>query len=95
MLGIVSVGYFIRTLRDEYDCPAVLRAIEYIALPIYIVVTVLAVAPEIARALIPDLAPIQVEGIILAILVFLGVQAAWILMIEPPRTTIEVNPEVS
>jgi hypothetical protein len=81
LLGITGVGWFVRTLREEYDAPTVLRIIEYVALPIYVVVTVL--------ALFPDLAPIQVEGLILAILVFLGVQAAWILMIEPPREQTE------
>jgi hypothetical protein len=89
LLGIGGVGWFIRTLREEYDAPTVLRIIEYTALPIYVVVTVLALFPELARTLVPDLAPIQVEGFILAILVFLGVQAAWILTIEPPRATAE------
>ena len=89
LLGIAGVGWFIRTLREEYDAPTVLRIIEYVALPIYVVVTVLSLFPEIARTLVPDLAPIQVEGFILAVLVFLGVQAAWILTIEPPREPAE------
>lgn len=87
LLGVAGVGWFIRTLREEYDAPTLLRVIEHVALPVYVVITALALFPDVARVLVPDLQPIQVEGLIVAILVFMGVQAAWILTIEPPRTT--------
>lgn len=91
VMGMVGVGWFIRTLREEYDCPRLLKVIEWAALPVYAVITVIAVAPEIARAVVPALTPLQVEGVILAILIFFGVQAAWVLTIEPPRTPSAVS----
>ena len=61
--------------------------IEWIAIPTYAVIAVVAVIPEAVQAIGIGLSPLQVEGIILAILLFFGVQAAWILMVEPPRDT--------
>jgi hypothetical protein len=85
LIGIVAAGYVVRTLREEYDAPRTVRIIEWIAIPIYATVAVIAVAPELAGNLGLGLTPLQVEGLILAILLFFGVQAAWVLMVEPPR----------
>ena len=87
LLGLLAAGYVARTLSDENDCPRLVRAIEWVAIPIYAVIAVVAVFPEMVKQIGLGLTPLQVEGIILAILLFFGVQAAWILMVEPPRET--------
>jgi hypothetical protein len=86
-LGVVGAILVLRTLREAYDAPRLARLIEWIAIPIYGVVAIVALAPDVVRAMTSELTPIQVEGIILAILIFLGVQVAWILMVEPARPT--------
>ena len=87
LLGLLGAGYVARTLTDEYDCPPLVRLIEWIAIPIYALIAIVAVLPEAVQMVGIGLTPLQVEGIILAILLFFGVQAAWILMVEPPRET--------
>jgi hypothetical protein len=83
-IGLVAAVFFAQTLRLEHDCPRIVRVVEWIVVPVYAVVTVIAIAPEAVRSLGFELTPLQIEGIILAILLFLGVQAAWVLLIEPP-----------
>ncbi len=83
-IGLVGAVYFARTLRQEHDCPRIVRVVEWVVIPIYAVVTAIALAPEFVRSLGLELTPLQIEGIILAVLLFLGVQAAWVLLIEPP-----------
>ena len=85
LLGIAGAGYVVATLNDERDCPRLVRVIEWVAIPIYALVAVVAVFPEGVQRVGVDLTPLQVEGISLAILLFFGVQAAWVLMVEPPR----------
>ncbi len=85
VLGMIGAGYVVRELTDERDCPRLVRVIEWIAIPIYALIAIVAVFPEGVQRIGVDLSPLQVEGISLAILLFFGVQAAWILMVEPPR----------
>jgi hypothetical protein len=47
-------------------------------MPVYAVVTVVALAPDVVAGLGLGLAPLQVEGIALVILVLLGTQSAWL-----------------
>jgi hypothetical protein len=53
----------------------------FVAAPLYALVTLFAIAPGIARDLL-GLQPLQVEGILLSLLVFLGVNLAWSLFWE-------------
>jgi hypothetical protein len=85
LLGLVGAVYVVRTLTDEHDCPRLVRLIEWVAIPVYALIAVVAVIPERVQGLGIGLTPLQVEGISLAILLFFGVQAAWVLLVEPPR----------
>ena len=86
LIGLIGAIYYVRTLRDAHDCPRIVRIVEWVVIPIYAVIAAVALFPEFVRNLGWNLTPLQVEGIILSILLFLGVQAAWILMIEPPAS---------
>ncbi len=46
LLGLLAAGYVARTLSDEHDCPPTRSAIEWIAIPIYALIAVVAVVPE-------------------------------------------------
>jgi hypothetical protein len=56
-----------------------------VVLPIYIAIVVLALVPTLPADLGLALSAIQVEAILVSLVLFLGVQAAWILLVEPPR----------
>jgi len=86
LLGVVGAIAILRTLREEYDCPRIARLIEWIAIPVYAIVALIALVPELIAGAV-GLRALQLEGIALAVLIFLGVQMAWILMVEPPRET--------
>ncbi len=85
ILGLIGAGYVARALAEEYDAPPFVRLIEWVAAPVYLVIALVAVAPEMIGSLGIPLSPLQVEGIMLSLILFFGVQAAWILTVEPPR----------
>ena len=75
---IVAVGP-----RLDADCPRIVRWLQWVVLPIYLAITALAIAPGIVQALGLGLTPLQTEAIVLALLLFFGVQSAWFLLVEP------------
>jgi hypothetical protein len=55
---------------------------SWIALPFYALLTIFALAPNLARENLA-LEPLQVEGFVLIAIMFLGVVFAWLLFTEP------------
>jgi hypothetical protein len=88
ILGVIGAITILRTVREEYDAPRAARIIEWIAIPIYALVTIVALVPELLTNFESELKPLQIEGLILTILIILGVQLAWILMVEPTRESL-------
>ena len=60
---------------------ALVQRLEWVVAPLYLVLTLVAIAPEIARSI--GLAPLQVEGYVLTTIVLLGILFAWALFTEP------------
>ena len=60
----------------------VLARWSWVAIPLYAVLTIVAIAPDIARNGL-GLEPLQVEGLVLVAIMFLGVMFAWFLFTEP------------
>jgi hypothetical protein len=87
-IGVVGVLLLERAIREDHDRPRLAMAIGWCILPLYVVITILALLPTIPASLGMSLSAIQVEAIIVSLLLFLGVQAAWILMVEPQRPTL-------
>jgi uncharacterized membrane protein len=86
LAGIAGVVLFRRAVVEDLGTPRLVVVVEWVVLPIYIVITILALAPTIPASLGMTLKPIQVEAILVSLLIFFGAQAAWILMVEPTRT---------
>jgi hypothetical protein len=84
-IGIAGVALIARTLREDSDCPRIVRWLQWVVLPVYVAVTLLAIAPGIVEALGIGLTPLQTEALALSLLLFFGVQSAWFLLIEPTR----------
>lgn len=85
--GFVAVLIGSRGISDAQGAIASLRAREWLALPLYGLITIIAIAPELARNVV-GLAPLQVEGYLLTLLVLLGILFAWALFTDP-RGTVE------
>jgi hypothetical protein len=84
--GVASIALITQILREEHDTPRLVRLFQWIVLPLYVLVAVLAVAPEVVPAAGIPLTVLQVESVILTIILFFGVQSAWVLMTEPQLT---------
>ena len=84
-IGVAGVALIAQTLRQDADCPKIVRWLQWVVLPIYIAITALAVAPGLVAALGIGLTPLQTEAIVLSLLLFFGVQTAWFLLLEPTR----------
>lgn len=54
-----------------------------LAIALYALIGILAIAPHILSGLGLDVAPVRVEAVLLTILVFTGVNVAWLLLFEP------------
>ncbi|MGH8823925.1 MAG: hypothetical protein ACRDVN_05555 [Jiangellaceae bacterium] len=79
-IGIAMLGRALRELTGE---TLLVRVLWWVAVPIYVLVAVVAAVPGIPDALNLGLSSIEIEGFLLTLLVFLGVQAAWVVAMTP------------
>lgn len=77
-LGILATLLIVGALRRHAAVQTgSVRLLQWVALPLYAAVTVVAAVPGVVGGI--GLAPIQVEAILLIVLVLLGTQSAWLL----------------
>jgi hypothetical protein len=84
-IGVVGVVLIGRTLREDHDSPRIVRWLQLVVLPVYVVITGLAIAPGLPAAIGLTLTALQVEALVLSLLLIFGVQTAWFLLMEPTR----------
>jgi hypothetical protein len=80
--GMIAVVLASRWVREPTGAIAAIGRFEWIAFPLYLVLTIVAFSPDIVRGTF-GLQPLQVEGAIMTFLVFLGIIFAWALFTEP------------
>ena len=80
--GVISVIIASRGVTDPTGAIATVGRYEWLALPLYLLLTVVAFWPELIRDDF-QLMPLQVEGVVMTFLVFLGIIFAWALFTEP------------
>jgi hypothetical protein len=89
--GPSSRGFlaFTAARHDRYS--KVVRWSHYVATALYVLVALVAFSPSLVHSLGVDAAALQVEGVFLALLVFLGVNMTWVqfaqISDESPRFT--------
>ncbi len=90
--GMVAVVTASRRVTDPTGAIAAVGRFEWLALPLYAILTLVAFFPEFIRDSL-QLMPLQVEGIVMTLLVFLGIVFAWALFTEPhlDRSTVEAK----
>ena len=82
--GMIAVVVASRGIKDPTGAIAAIGRFEWVALPLYAVLTIVAIRPDLIRTTV-GLEPLQVEGVIMTLLVFLGIVFAWALFTEPQR----------
>jgi len=80
--GIVAVVTASRGISNPTGAIATIGRYEWVALPLYVVLTLVAIRPDLVQEQV-GLAPLQVEGAVMTLLVFLGIIFAWTLFTEP------------
>ena len=84
-LGVAGVVLTLQALRAEHDTPRMVALMQWVVLPVYAIVTLLALVPGLPGTLGLALTVLQVEAIVVTAILVFGVQSAWVLMVEPPR----------
>jgi hypothetical protein len=83
--GMLAVLLASRGVAEPTGAIEMVGRFEWLALPLYLVLTIVAISPDLLKGA-TGLAPLQVEGTIMTLLVFLGIVFAWALFTEPQPT---------
>lgn len=76
LAGMIGSALVIATVRRRASDVGLVVLLQWVAVPVYAVVTVVAIVPTLVTGL--GLTPLQVEGIALVVLILLGTQSAWL-----------------
>jgi hypothetical protein len=85
LAGVTGVLAAIAGMRAAGSKPGLLTGVNllgWLGIPIYGLVTVIALAPDIARTSV-GLEPLQVEGLLLVVILLVGILLAWSLFTGP------------
>jgi hypothetical protein len=80
-VGIAMLSGEIRRTSGLRLAPTLFRLV---GIPLYVLVALIALLP-LPTGLDIGLSPIQIEAVLLTLLVFLGVQEAWVVSMTPPK----------
>lgn len=87
LLGIAATVFLIAATAKTTSGGWFTRYGRWLAVALYGVVVLLAFVPTLANALFgPNIAPLQIEGLLFTVIVFLGVGLAWDFLAEPRKT---------
>lgn len=81
--GVVGVLMLVYELSKQSRALVLPRLFAVLGIPLYVLVVIVALSPGVVADAGIELAPIEAEGLLLAILVFLGVQEAWFVHMSP------------
>jgi hypothetical protein len=79
--GIVGAVMVSSAVRSEFGYRRLAAGMLWVALPVYALVVAVALAPDLADLV--DMAPRQLEGIFISLVLLLGINAAWFLSTTP------------
>lgn len=83
VVGAVGVALLARDLRITTDARVTPVLFVALGVPLYLLVAVVAAFPQTFAG--DGFKPIQAEAILVSLLVFLGVQEAWVVSMTPPK----------
>jgi len=82
IVGMIAVITGSRGVKEPTGVIAALGRYEWLALPLYLIITLVAIDPDAVKTA-TGLLPLQVEGAVMTLLVGLGILFAWALFTEP------------
>jgi hypothetical protein len=82
LAGIAGALVAGRNLRDPVGAIALVSRGEWVAVPLYAILSIVAVAPTVAAEL-TGLAPLQIEGFVIVAILLLGLLFSWALFTAP------------
>lgn len=85
VIGTIGVALLARDVRATTDAKVAPALFLLFGVPIYLLVVVVAVFPQAFAG--GDFKAIQAEATLVTLLVFLGVQEAWVVSMTPPKVT--------
>ena len=81
--ALAAIGGAVALIALHGPAPGTLGLTAYIsAIALYVLIGILAIAPHIVGRLGLEAAPVRVEAVLLTLLVFAGVNVAWLLLFE-------------
>ncbi len=81
--GVAALGGAVVLVAVRGPAPSVLGLAAYLlAIVLYLVIALVAVFPRVVARIGLHVAPIRVEAVLLTVLVFLGVNVAWLLLFD-------------
>jgi hypothetical protein len=83
LVGAVGILLLTPSFAQATGQRLVASLLRWVGVPLYALIALVAAIPPLGRALTGYLTPLQVEAILLCLLVFLGVQAAWVVAMAP------------
>lgn len=85
IVGAVGIAMLAQQLWASTDARIASILFAVLGLPLYVLVGVVAWAPTMVAEAGLTLKPIEVEGMLFSLIVFLGVQEAWVVSMTPVR----------
>jgi hypothetical protein len=88
VLGIVATIFLISvTTRGGYPQGWFPRYGRWLSVLLYAVVVLVAISPAFTKIFGPDIKPLQIEGLLFTVIVFLGVGQAWDFLAQPKQAS--------
>ncbi|MGH8776167.1 MAG: hypothetical protein ACRDWI_13710 [Jiangellaceae bacterium] len=84
LAGAVGLAMLAQSMLTVAGDTWLIRLLRYVGVPLYLLVALVAAVPGIPETLNLRLSSIEIVGFLLTLLVFLGVQAAWVVAMTAP-----------
>jgi cytochrome bd-type quinol oxidase subunit 2 len=83
--GAAAVAMLAQEIRANTSARISPVLFAVVGIPVYVLVVVVSFAPTLVADVGLALTPIEVEGLLFSVIVFLGVQEAWVVSMTPAR----------
>jgi len=90
-IGAAEVVLSLRYARAEPTRHGLIQALLALTLPLYLAIVAVAIHPTLARDVGVHLKPLETEAIAVSLILFIGINYAWLLFMEPPHPAREVD----
>ena len=85
LIGAIGIAMLAVQFRTHTEAKVMTWVLGGAGVPLYVLVFVVALFPDVVGAMNLSLSPIEAEGLLLSIIVVLGVQEAWFVSMTPSR----------